>query len=1034
MARRDRILINHLFVAAPELLLEEAFVRYLLDKGYIDKEGLAFIEAVRGNKKRFDRIRRRVSGKPLFHRLLAIAPEILNLDTIEILYRTKKINKADYFALRLLMRYRKAGGTALPTSLEDALKRVSRLFGVTYSEDTLGLLLEAGLIDRREHDRLRQSILLSKLGIRTIGGTLRAKSILEALMLIGSGMVDRHAINTIRQAGLIDSRTANSLLTALSYGKAEWTIFEGSKRAEGLAARMAYMISGSFSFEMLEFLKAMKKLTPEQALIMQVAVSMSQRYNRQLMEQMTDRRFRVVPGELPIVSFARASKQTNDDLLSLLAEAAAESRREAERLVRKGGAGRAVRAAEYAVNARALHQSMRRLWEGVGFLTIFGEREVADAAISAAEFLESKYTKHIPPMTRMMLERQSRAGLDSYISRKENTFALSRRVYGNYNLWTNKVDRQISLGLLEGQSAQEIANRVRGLIDPKVMGGVKYAAMRLGRTELANAFHFTTIRHTREQPWVRGYRWNRSRSHRHSDVCDEYANDDHDNLGPGVFKKANVPDKPHPQCMCYVTVVGMNEDDWVKAYKAGRFNSYFATRVHDPSARELLTQTAVSRAAGVAGHVAGQVALSQAATLAVKMMEGGVNKPGINFRRWRDALDGAIHADVTDLQTAYLDPDDPSAWGGVGEEAAKIAALKKAIPGEENLLIDRQVKFNSLTAIENEFNRLNPQFRSSIGDELDPFAPERYYTLFGDKEGSLNLEGSGQLLERPAKHLYGMTAYRTLNAKLRNARGNLNLYDQQFYEGEEFFNGFRDAIKAIEKNDPEAYENFTQHLLDFQAADHRIHANALARKNKVFGFRIEDVESYYSELGVMGLDPITGDVNYDLWDGMRTAKNHSDFIRVLDASMMPTKHDAFLTRVAGSNWLGPNFANRLPTRADVGYVFKDGSFTSTEGIPYYFNEWSEELDLGPRSLKFKIFAPQGTMATRFNASEYEIGLSRGTKFQILDVIDIPESEGSSFFQEIHLSIIDQDDVWNGAREYFSSKDKDDMWDSILGEF
>jgi hypothetical protein len=168
----------------------------------------------------------------------------------------------------------------------------------------------------------------------------------------------------------------------------------------------------------------------------------------------------------------------------------------------------------------------------------------------------------------------ARSGVDSFISREESLRALSTRVYRNAALHSGVIDREIAKGLLRGLSADEMAAIIRNYIRPGVPGGSSYAAMRLARTEINNAFHQTTIRYTREMPWVEGYRWNLSGSHPRTDICNSYAQDSHGAGGRGFYDKRNVPSKPHPQCLCYITPETMDNKDFYKRLRSGAFDPY----------------------------------------------------------------------------------------------------------------------------------------------------------------------------------------------------------------------------------------------------------------------------------------------------------------------------------------------------------------------------------------------------------------------------------------------------------------------------
>jgi hypothetical protein len=968
----DGVIYSHLFVAVPELLWEEKFIKYLEGRGLIDNEALAFIAALKKDKARLDRIRKRIRGKPLFSRILAVAPEILNRKLVQVLFNTGHINRTDRDMLNILLRTMGVAKGGIPTTRAEIILRARKLLGRGMVEDALQLLVGMKEITPKEANRMRALMMSGGLTIETLKKIRHAKGIAEMLAMAGSGLIDKRAIDALRISGLIDMKTANALLTAISYGKAEWTIFEGSKRAEGLAARMAYVVSGSFSWEAVDFLTAIRKLTPQQRAYLEFAVIASQGYNRFLMEQMTNRKFRVIPGEPPIVSYARASQELDDDLLKLLAQASDDARRAAERL-----AGTA-RGAEYALRANALHQAMRQVWEGTGYLTIFHERQVAEAAVSASEMLMTKYYSSMKPFAQRMMEMQARSGLDSYISRKENTLQLSRRVYGNLNVWTGKIDKQINLAILQGKSAKEIGDQVKSLINPKVMGGVRYAAMRLGRTELANSFHFTTIRHSREMPWVRGYKWNRSRSHRHSDVCDEYANDDHDGLGPGVFKKANVPGKPHPQCMCYVTIVGMTEDEFVKAYKAGRFNAYMNSRVVEKPLKDRIFEEALKKSGKVAGRVAGQVAMSQGMHALDNMLHTKGKSPSVNPTRLVRPANKKprLWADTVEVQAATWDADEIAKW-----EKAEAKAIKD-LPKSQRAFEKRRLKFNSYAA------------RRSLvegADEID------YQDILPADSGM-----SGFQDESFASAMYGTRAYRVMNANLRKTGGKLKAYDAEFGD----LDGIMSQLHAAQ------VDNF----IDFDDLnDIMIDADDIIR-----GMDDENLYHYFDSLK----DRITE-------TGLPLAiRSHSDIPRFLDNQMTRTKGDRMVYRVSGNEWFG---LGRALKPEDVGMVFKDHAYTSTEGIKGYFSGTGNAemmLDTKVRQNRVRLFLPDGTIAMRLNDFEREILLSRGGKFQIMDIIKEPE--GSAFENMVDVMLLSQPKMKTHFR--LLDEDEESMLDNLLGDF
>lgn len=600
----DDKFFHHIFIAVPELMFDDLFIRLIKSRGYITPEGEAVLERFKKDKGRVERILRRTKKYSTFTRIMAIAPEIMTSEVAELLHRAGRLSDYQYQLLR-----RTVSLYRISRSNEDAKLvaiRSARLLGLIGYGEVLEAMEQAGMISVREK---RQLTIFANSSTRALESFAvksgRIKSVVDLLLLGGSELLSPDSLRALKIAGVINPRTANALAETAKYGSAMWTVFEGAKRAEGLAARMAYVVSGSFSWEALDLLFSLKRFDKRYEYLMKVAVAVSQQYNRRLMEQLTQRRFRVLPGETPLATFARSQKASTASLTRLLAAAAKESARDAKAMKGLSADQRKIRTA-------ALHRSMRELWEGVGHLTIFGEAQAAEAAIEAMANMQRGFRRHLPSDVQRMLNIQAKSGIDAYISRQENRIQLSRRVYGNMNLFTGKVDKRINIHLLKGSSAEEIAKDISRFISPSTPGGVSYAAMRLGRTELANAFHTTTIRNGREMPWVQGMKWNLSGSHGRPDICNQLAEEDRDNLGAGVYKKSNIPGKPHPQCLCYLTMAQVSEEMFIRNMNRGFYDRYMRQMMDSEDVKatmgDRVRQTAVRIGAGVgASIVSGQV-------------------------------------------------------------------------------------------------------------------------------------------------------------------------------------------------------------------------------------------------------------------------------------------------------------------------------------------------------------------------------------------------------------------------------------------
>ena len=355
------------------------------------------------------------------------------------------------------------------------------------------------------------------------------------------------------------------------------------------AARSLLITEGVISPELINFLAKTGYISPSVARLMYPAATIIRGITRsQLGNYMVSRRYRVEPGESPITTFTRHSERTDRAILSLLQQAAADAEKDARKLAAKGGIGNIARASQQRIAVANLHSRMREMWETVGHLTIFGEKEAARMAMDSQDFLaKGIYGKAAGTAKENLIiamKESARANVDAFISREENLLPLSSRIWRQIDLSTGRLEKEIQKGLLRGLSADELAAIVGKSLKPGVAGGVSYNAMRLARTEIQNAFHFTQIRYTREQPWVDGYQWHKSRSHAHVDICDTMATGNHDGMGRGVYKKTTVPGKPHPHCFCYITSVLADSGKFERQLRRGSYDKYLAKAEKSPFA------------------------------------------------------------------------------------------------------------------------------------------------------------------------------------------------------------------------------------------------------------------------------------------------------------------------------------------------------------------------------------------------------------------------------------------------------------------
>lgn len=283
----------------------------------------------------------------------------------------------------------------------------------------------------------------------------------------------------------------------------------------------------------------------------------------------------------PLERYLRVQRASDRAMYKLLNAAARETAQAIAALELKDGIGAAVRREQLRLVMVEIRREQARLWDGVSSVVQEHRLRSAIAAADAETAMERVLMEAVddPRAVRILRDANratARAGLESLASRAsgESARPLSQLVYRNRELATGRISSLVNNSLAMGRNAREIAREVRRCIKPGTPGGASYAALRLGRTEINNAFHSTQIRMSADKPWTQGYRWNLSGSHSKPDECNDYAAGDHSGLGRGVFSVRDVPAKPHPQCLCYLTTVVPSRDDFISAYMSGEYDSF----------------------------------------------------------------------------------------------------------------------------------------------------------------------------------------------------------------------------------------------------------------------------------------------------------------------------------------------------------------------------------------------------------------------------------------------------------------------------
>lgn len=287
------------------------------------------------------------------------------------------------------------------------------------------------------------------------------------------------------------------------------------------------------------------------------------------------------PNKDPLVPYRKVQATTEREMRQILESTARAIQRRIALL--RPGIGGQVRAAQLRLTLAAIRRLQRDLWSGrINARVQRGVEDAEEAAEVAIETMTRAAYTALPERVAETLVAGLKAaavsGLKSDRARKRRE--LSRRVYRQRALHDGVIERMIREGLIANLSAKELAASVYKYVSPTTPGGASYAAMRLARTEINNAFHERQLEGAK-RPGVRVVKWNLSGSHRVPDLCNVYAS----NGGNGEWPTDKVPDKPHPQCFCYLTYLTMPARQFRAALERGDFDSEIDRRTRENLAR-----------------------------------------------------------------------------------------------------------------------------------------------------------------------------------------------------------------------------------------------------------------------------------------------------------------------------------------------------------------------------------------------------------------------------------------------------------------
>lgn len=279
-------------------------------------------------------------------------------------------------------------------------------------------------------------------------------------------------------------------------------------------------------------------------------------------------------------AYAQVQAVADREVIAVLRRAYIDLTRQIRSLLGSTRISDRVRVAQLLVVRRAMLEELSKLYAGLGNVIAGGQFAAGAAAIQMGQEMNAVLFAGSPsPELASALADGLMAGLadsiDVMVTRMSHSrTTLSQRIYRS-ELWARgRVEALINSALARGLSAREFAREARALFNPNTPGGIRFASMRLARTEINNAYHASSVLAVADAPWVTAVQWHLSRSHPKADDCDSIASQDAFGMGSGKYPPRDTPRKPHPQCFCYVTPTTVDEDEFLDNLVKGNYDPY----------------------------------------------------------------------------------------------------------------------------------------------------------------------------------------------------------------------------------------------------------------------------------------------------------------------------------------------------------------------------------------------------------------------------------------------------------------------------
>jgi hypothetical protein len=283
-----------------------------------------------------------------------------------------------------------------------------------------------------------------------------------------------------------------------------------------------------------------------------------------------------------LAEYAKVQKVADKEVLAALRQALADVNANLDMLDGRQNVGSLVRTQQFEQSKRAIKREIATVLRRTGDIIAARRMDAAARAMKLSNIVDKVLFQSVgkgavADRLAAAFEAGQEQALETMMARMGmSRIPLVQRVYNQSVALGGQLEKKVNSAIARGLSAREFAMEVRDFVSPNTPGGVRYASMRLARTEINNAYHAMSAVGM-QKPWINGAKWNLSGSHPRPDICDKYAKDASDGMGPGVYSKAHIPSKPHPHCLCYITPMADKDDDFLDALVGGKYDDFLKT-------------------------------------------------------------------------------------------------------------------------------------------------------------------------------------------------------------------------------------------------------------------------------------------------------------------------------------------------------------------------------------------------------------------------------------------------------------------------